>query len=234
MPKKDLIPTLYEDDYLIAIQKPPRVVSVPNPQTSLNASVLGKVQRRYEGKGFKPYLLHRLDKETSGVLLFGKFERDRTPLEAIFQHSETEKSYLTFLKGVPRGDSVQIPLKARTADVSVEAKTHFSILKTMRIFGASCALVEAVIETGRRHQIREHFSRIGCPVIMDAEYGDFAFNRKFRIVLRLGRLFLHAKRIRFMHPFLKQLITIEAPIPMDLLSVLKKVFGSSFSFKIKN
>lgn len=93
----------------------------------------------------------------------------------------------------------------------------------MRTFGPVCALVEVEIQTGRKHQIRQHFSTIGHPIVLDSQYGDLHFNRKFRILYRLGRQFLHAAKLSFMHPMLKKEIVIEAPLPMDLQSTLKKM-----------
>ncbi len=220
-----MIPILYEDDHVLAVNKPPRMASVPDPQTTLMESVLGKVQRQCEAKGYKPYLLHRLDAPTSGVLLFGKKPSEREALEAIFADEATEKTYLTFLRGVPKGHTLRMPLKARSSDAQVPAHTDFKVIATAPIYGKTCAFVLATIHTGRKHQIRQHFSMIHCPVVMDDQYGDKAFNKRFRIDTHLGRLFLHAKTLCFKHPFLHQKILIEASLAPDLLSVGKKVMG---------
>lgn len=220
--KKDEIPILYEDDFIVAVNKPPRMASVPAEKIPLHQTVLGKIQRRFEDNNFKPYLLHRLDAQTSGVLLFGKYPRDRQALEAILRHPETQKKYLALVKGIPHGKIITKPLPSRASGEKIFAQTHYNILKTFRVPGFVCALVEATIKMGRRHQIRRHFASIGHPIVEDSKYGDPRFNRKFRINLRLGRQFLHCFSISFFHPLLKKNVRVEAPTPPDLKSVLKK------------
>lgn len=217
---------LYEDSHVLAINKPPRVASVPAKNIPLYETALGKAQREFEPKGIKPYVLHRLDYETSGVLLFGKFPRDREALEGIWKHPDTKKKYVALVKGAPRGNKIKLPLASRTSGEKIPAETDFRILKVFPGKPFPLALVEAEIKTGRKHQIRWHFAKIGCPVLLDAKYGDQKLNRAFRLNFRLGRLFLHASSIEFFHPFLKKSVKFEAPLPPDLQSVLKKLsFG---------
>lgn len=223
---KKKLSLLYEDSYVIVINKPPRVASVPAENIPLYETALGKVRREFELKGIKPYPLHRLDYETSGVLLFGKFPRDRAALREIFKHPETRKKYTALVKGRPRGSRIAIPLAARGSGEKIPAETRFSILKIFPGKPFPLTLLEAEIKTGRYHQIRQHFSKIGCPVLLDSKYGDQKLNRMFRLNFRLGRLFLHAASIEFLHPFLKKSVKIEAPMPPDLQVVLKRLrFG---------
>ena len=212
---------LYEDPYLFAIQKPPRMACVPASHISIQETVLGKIQHRFLKEETRPYLLHRLDAETSGVLLFGKNEHDREVLENIFRSPETQKKYMALVQGMPRGHTITKPLPARASREKIPAQTNFKILETFPV--PLCALVEAEIKTGRKHQIRRHFAEIGHPVILDRRYGDFHFNRRFRIAFRIGRQFLHAATLSFMHPLLKKTVHITAPLPPDLQSVLKKL-----------
>jgi len=220
---KKPIKILYEDDYIIAADKPPRIASVPAADINLWSTFLGKVQRQYEGQGITPYLLHRLDMQTSGVLLFGKKEENRKELEAIFKDPRTEKIYTALLRGVPRGDTLKFRLNARHGEERIYAETKFELLKTFKVHRGICALVSCRILTGRKHQIRQHFAGIGCPVVMDSQYGDERFNRNFRLTYRLGRQFLHAGIIRFFHPFLGKEIVIESPLAIDLKVVLKRL-----------
>lgn len=218
---KSLFQILYEDPYLFALQKPPRMACVPASHIAIQETVLGKTQARFAKKGIRPYLLHRLDAQTSGVLLFGKNEKDREALENIFRSPDTQKKYAALVKGIPRGHMITIPLAARTSKEKIPAQTNFRILETFPV--PPCSLVEAEIKTGRKHQIRQHFAGIGCPIILDGRYGDERFNRHFRIAFRIGRQFLHAKSISFFHPMLKKPILVETPLPPDLQSVLKKL-----------
>ncbi len=194
---------------------------VPASHIAIQETVLGKIQHRFLKEETRPYLLHRLDAETSGILMFGKNERDREALENIFRDPKTQKKYLALVQGVPRGHVIAKPLPARASKEIIPAQTNFKILETFPV--PPCALVEAEIKTGRKHQIRRHFAAIGHPVILDHRYGDLRFNRRFRIAFRIGRQFLHATFLSFIHPLLKKTVQITAPLPPDLQSVLKKL-----------
>lgn len=212
---------------MFAVNKPPRVATVPGNNVQLNHSVLGMAWRQFESKGFRPFVLHRLDSQTSGALLFGKHEKDRRELAKIFADKNTSKKYAVLVHGVPKGSSISIPLRARSSEEMIPAQTDYKIIKIFKGPASPvCSLIEATIRTGRKHQIRQHFAQIGHPVILDSKYGDFHFNRKFRIHFRIGRQFLHAAEINFFHPILKKQIKISAPPPMDLQNVIKKLqFG---------
>lgn len=239
MKKLSKIPILYEDDYLFAVNKPARVMSVPadlNPRSRAKPtkSVLEVIRERFQHTGNVPYLLHRLDMNTSGVLLFGKNKKDREALEGIFKDERTKKIYITLLKGVPRSGMIKHALLGRYKGKQVEdaaeiqkktALTEFKVFKTVYAAKQKCALTEVKILTGRKHQIRQHFANIGFPVVMDDQYGDKFFNRKFRIKYWLGRQFLHAQKIEFFHPLLKKTIAIEVPMAMDLQQVLKRIIS---------
>jgi len=225
MSKKISIQILYEDDVLLAVNKPAGFVSVPDPNTPLHQSVLGMVQEQFKEKGIKPFLLHRLDAQTSGVLLFGKKPSLREKLEGILSDPKTQKKYIALVKGSPRGSEINIKLKSRESGELIPAHTHFHVLRMFELFGYPCSIVEAEIKSGRRHQIRQHFALIHCPVVMDSQYGDKKFNRKFRIEFHFSRLFLHARSILFTHPITQKEVMIEAPFPPDIQSFMKKVFG---------
>lgn len=215
---------LYEDENVVAVAKLARIASVPGPNIPLHKTMMGLVQDMHRDRGYVPYVLHRLDLDTSGILLFGKKAADRPLLEKIFSDQGTRKKYLALVRGVPTGSVIAKKLKTRGGRATVEAVTSYKIL---HIFSGKlvprCALVEAMIQTGRKHQIRKHFSSIGHPVILDSKYGDHSFNRKFRIRFRLGRQFLHAAKLSFVHPILKKQVVIKSLLPLDLQSVLKKL-----------
>lgn len=222
--KKNVVHVLYEDDHVIAVNKPPRVLTLPADGETRTKTVVDMVQRQYEEKGIKPYALHRLDMDTSGVLLFGKKPEDRAAMEGIFKDNRTQKIYVALLKGLPREGVIKHFLPARHSDVKIEAHTEFKILEVFNALNSPCAFIEAEIKTGRKHQIRQHFANIGFPVVMDNKYGDPKFNRRFRLKYRLGRHFLHAASMKFFHPFLKRVIFVEAPLPPDLKVVAKRMW----------
>lgn len=206
---------------MIAVNKPARMDSVPGPHTPLPASALGMVQKRFAESQIKPYPLHRLDRDTSGILLFGKHERERATLEGIPRANETRKRYWVMVKGTPSGKVITKKIPSRVSGEDIFAQTNYKVIRTFP--EGLFSLVEAEIITGRRHQIRRHFAAIGHPVVLDGTHGDPKFNKRFRTRLRLGRQFLHARFMEFVHPITKAAVRIEAPMPMDLQSVLKRL-----------
>lgn len=208
---------LYEDEYLIAINKPAGLASVPGPKIPEKNTLMGKVRAHFHEKGFKPYILHRLDRETSGIVLFGKFPRNRAKLEEIFKEGGTEKTYFALVKGVPRRNGIiTFPLDARHTDTKVPAVTKYRVIKQCNGF----AVIEAKIQTGRRHQIRKHFAMIEHPLVNDFEYGERNFNRKFQRQYGTHFMFLHAGKIRFKHPFTEKILEIETSPPKNFQKIL--------------
>lgn len=224
---KSDITIIFEDDYILAVNKPARVASVPAEGIEERRTMMHIVQEfcRARGDTDKPYLLHRLDMQTSGVLLFGKHEKDRKPLEDILIQKDTHKKYLALVKGIPRGKVITAKLKARESDEKIFAQTAYNVIRVYKLpmLRTVVSLIESEIKTGRKHQIRQHFSEIGCPVVLDPLYGDFSFNKKIRTTYRLGRQFLHSSSLTFTHPMTGERMHIEAPLPMDLKIALEKM-----------
>lgn len=204
---------LYEDDHLLAVDKPAGMASVPAPHIAESKTLQGKVRAwaLAHAKGFKPYLLNRLDRPTSGVVLLGKFPRDRTALENIFQHPSTRKTYLALVKGIPHRSegTIRLPLEARQTKEKISAVTHYRIRERY----PKTSLLEVVIETGRQHQIRKHLAAIGHPLVMDKLYGKRNFNHNYlRQTKGRGQMLLHAWQVEFDHPFTKTRSRIECPL----------------------
>jgi 23S rRNA pseudouridine955/2504/2580 synthase len=173
-------------------------------------------------------LAHRLDRETSGVLLIAKRRSALRTLHALLRAGAVEKRYLTLLKGRWRRGSVEIeaPLLKRgggegEARVSVDpaGKHARSSFELREVFGARASLLEIEIATGRTHQIRVHATHLGHPVAGDERYGDRAFNERMH-ALGLRRMFLHARSLRFAWPDSGERFAIEAPLPPELEAVL--------------
>ncbi|MEK7672998.1 MAG: RluA family pseudouridine synthase [Patescibacteria group bacterium] len=240
--KTSQLEILYEDEYMLAVNKPARVMTVPADsraqsapaaKNSQNKSMIEIVQKAFEEKDFRPYLLHRLDMDTSGVLLFGKNPKHRKELENILKDEKTKKFYVALVRGVPRNATITHALKSRykgeaekQKDKESSAVTDFKVFKTFSLWkGQVCAMASVKILTGRKHQIRQHFQHIGFPVVMDEMYGDKNFNRRFRLQYGLSRQFLHAEKIEFFHPFLQKNILINAPLAYDLKAVVGKMSG---------
>ncbi|MEK7528154.1 MAG: RluA family pseudouridine synthase [Patescibacteria group bacterium] len=204
------IPVIYEDEYLLAIDKPAGLDSVPGP------NVYRYVLSEFGRVGV--FLLHRLDRNTSGILLLGKIRRHRTALEGILTDPDTVKTYTALVKGVVEKDSgvIKKMLPARTVDLFVNAITEYKVLKRFE----NVTLVEARIKTGRKHQIRLHFAGLGHPVVNDTEHGDFGWNKKFQRRHKTKRLFLHASSIEFTHPITKEHLIIRSELPPKLITAI--------------
>lgn len=209
---------IYQDDSLLVINKPAGIAVHEGKSVRKKDSVLGMLEANYRGTDIRPQLVHRLDKDTSGLLLVAKNSATAKELETCFQHSDVEKEYFCLVKG-------RLPLHEGNIDFSlpgrqgnpVHALTRYRVSRHF----SEATLVRAKIDTGRLHQIRLHFARLGYPVIMDEQHGDFTFNRRFRKRFGLKRQFLHAGKLTLQHGGkVKQWI---APLPKDLTEVLKRL-----------
>ncbi len=217
---------IYEDDSIVAANKPARLVSVPAPSVGLGGTLLGRVRREaaktMDERSCPVFPLHRLDYATSGIVLFGKNPKERIALESIHRQSETDKIYLALVRGSPPAQGrMDFPVPARSRNILTDAHTEYRVL--VREERVKCALVEVKILTGRRHQIRRHFAGIGFPVVLDDAYGNRKFNQWFRCQFHLGRHFLHAWKFSFRHPITGKYIRLAAPLAPDLALVLKRL-----------
>ena len=179
-------------------------------------------------------LVHRLDRDTSGVLLVAKKRAALVGLHAQLRDGAIDKRYLVLVRGKWRDAvrAVELPLATwHTGDgerrVRVDAhgrlaRTVFRRLRTWPGTVQPVALLEAELDTGRTHQIRVHLAHLGFPLAGDEKYGDFAWNRT---LARQGlkRMFLHAHRIRFAHPGDGREVAIEAPVPPELAAFLARL-----------
>jgi 23S rRNA pseudouridine955/2504/2580 synthase len=202
--------SIFEDDKLLVINKPAGLAVHEGKRTRKRDSVLGILESRYRGK-LVPKLIHRLDKDTSGLLLVAKDHDTAKILESRFEEGSIDKRYLCLLAGrLPRNHgTIDFPLPGRAGN-PVQAFTRFKVEKRF----SDTTLVRVRIETGRMHQIRLHFAKLGYPVVMDDQHGDFAFNRSFRKTYGLRRQFLHAAQIGLEYGGQKRIWT--APQPDDL------------------
>jgi tRNA pseudouridine65 synthase len=163
--------------------------------------------------------VHRLDRGTSGAVLFARTSEATAVLCRDFETARIEKRYLALVRGTPPDQGViDHPVPKKESGARVPAITRYR--RIMRSTVDRCSLVEAMPETGRLHQIRRHLKHLNHPVIGDVNYGSGEINRHYRAQYNLHRLALHAYFLAFEHPLTNTRIVITAPMPDDLRSVL--------------
>jgi len=226
---------LHEDADLLVVDKPAGLAA--HPGTGIEGATLVEMARAHlrtpadvpPGE-FRPSPAHRLDRETSGVVIVAKTRRAMVRLTETFTSGDgLAKAYLTLVKGkMPREQgTIDLPLSeheqtARSKDKRgvnfQEAITRWKVVSSMK----EASLLEVRIETGRTHQIRRHLEAAGHPVAGDKRYGDFPFNRAVRQRWGLKRMFLHAWRLELPHPVTGARLRLEAPLPPELVEVLSR------------
>lgn len=220
---------LLEDDAIIALAKPSGLAV--HGGSGVTLGVIELLRREYSHLKFLE-LVHRLDRETSGILLIAKRRSALTGLHAALRDGKMEKHYLALGSGIWKGGRrhVRISLMKfltdegeRRVSADAEGKDAHSIFTPVKQF-KDCVLVDAQIKTGRTHQIRVHMAHEGHPILGDAKYGDFTLNRDVS-KRGLKRMFLHAHSLAFDHPITGERVVLECPLPIDLsgyLATLKK------------
>lgn len=215
---------LYEDDYLLAIDKPAGVAV--HGGSGISLGVIEQLRSELAKQRFLE-LAHRLDRDTSGVLLLAKKRSALTALHAALRTGHCQKHYLVLAKGHWLGGEreVSLPLhkyvtgsgerRVSVTEDGRDAQTRFILLKQ---FGGYC-LLRAELGTGRTHQIRVHLSHLGFPIAGDDKYGDFAANRALATA-GLKRMFLHAAEFGAPHPATSVQLRIKAPLPKELKTFL--------------
>ncbi len=203
------IPVLYEDDWMTVVDKPPGLLTVPAPGNKLRCLVdILNEDLRKDKKNYRLYPCHRLDKETSGLILFAKGKSNQDKLMQLFKNRKISKRYMAFVQGgIPEDTGIiKKPIEGRAAS------TQFKILQRRREF----SIVELRPETGRTNQIRIHFKAIGHPLVGESK---FAFRRDFN--LRAKRVCLHAQYLEFKHPWTGKIVAVNSPLARDMQKFLE-------------
>ena len=219
---------LYEDDHLLALNKPSGMVVHPGAGTGEDTVVhalLAHCAGQLSGVGGveRPGIVHRIDKETSGVLLVAKDDAAHRGLSEQFAGRHLRKEYLALVAGVPRLRAGVIersisrhPVhreRMTTGEGGRPARTDWEVVEA---FGGRAALLRCRIHTGRTHQIRVHLKSIGHPVLGDATYGW----KRGPGMPAVPRVMLHAERIAFLHPVTARPLDLRAPLPADFAGLL--------------
>jgi 23S rRNA pseudouridine955/2504/2580 synthase len=231
-------PVVFEDDHLLAVNKPAGVAV--HGGSGVSSGVIEQLrQARPQAKFLE--LVHRLDKETSGLLLIAKKRSALVALQEQFRQRETGKTYAALVQGVWPGQTKVIDValhkyldaagerRVRTVDADhADGRRSITLVKVAQNFPAF-TLLDVTIKTGRTHQIRVHLAGEGHPIVGDDKYGDFALNKALArgeavSGCKFPRMFLHARRLRFEHPATAETLELLAPLPAEchlLLSALQ-------------
>ena len=216
--------TLYEDDALLIINKPSGMAV--HGGSGISRGVIEQIRLERPELKFVE-LVHRLDRETSGVLMLAKKRSALTKLQDVLREGGMDKRYLTLVKGHWREEkrNVRLPLfkyltdsGERRVSVQEDGKPSHTIFR-LRQAWKDFSLLEAELKTGRTHQIRVHLAHLNFPIAGDDKYGDFALNKSLQ-KLGLKRMFLHAHKLTINHPLTGEELQIEAPLPVDLQNFL--------------
>ena len=237
-PQDIALDILYEDDYLLVLNKQPGVVVHPGngneDGTLVNALLYHRGTDEFRemlDDEMRPGIVHRLDKDTSGALIIAKKADVRETLYKMFQRHEIKKTYLALIIGQMKDSSgrIDLPIGRHPANPTLrtvvanggrEASTEYRTIATAAAaFGKEVSLVKIRLHTGRTHQIRVHFSHFGHPVLGDSLYGGCPAKMPFPA----KRQMLHAWRLAFRHPVTDVPMRIEAPPPSDFMDALKSL-----------
>lgn len=245
-PEQIALCVVYEDDQLIVVDKPAGMVVHPAPgntgATLVNA-LLHHCGASLSGIGGerRPGIVHRLDKDTSGLIVVAKNDHAHALLGAMFSGREIRKTYIALVQGaVERAKGTIRAAVARdrvrrtrmtTHESGRSAVSHYEVVERLATAFGKFTLVRVRIETGRTHQIRVHMASLGYPVVGDTLYGaasqltrqDKSKSNTEVERIRLGRNFLHAARLEFTHPLNGKPLVLEAPLPEELTALLERL-----------
>lgn len=225
---------LYEDDYLIAIHKPAGMVTHPAPGhpsgTFVNALLhhCKTLPVGNSGNNLRPGIVHRLDKDTSGVLIAAKTTECHQKLVELFSSRSITKHYIAICLGNPGDCTITEPIrrhptKRQEMHVDPAGKPATSICRVLKTEG-ELSWVDVQLVTGRTHQIRVHLKHLGTPILGDPIYGRISANEKYGA----RRQLLHAKTLSLIHPITKAPLHLEAPLPPDFTISLRAILDVNF------
>lgn len=234
VPDIDIV--LQTEDFIV-VNKPSGVPSQPGTDTRPGESLVEQLWQwgKSENLDFKPTIAHRLDKETSGMIIAALHGDTLRDLTRMIRNHEIDKFYFALVKGNLKKEIGSIDESLLRTDAAKGSKivvskddknakkaiTHYKVYKRYDNFD----LVKIKLETGRMHQIRAHFASIGHPLLGDTRYGDFALNREAKKQFGLTRLFLHSCRLEFFWKGEK--IVLDCVLPKELKKVLEKIANKS-------
>ena len=225
VPEKMDLDIIYEDEYLAIINKQSGIVvhpAVGNYSHTLVNGLMYHFNNISKEKSIRPGIVHRLDKDTSGLMVVAKDDKTHELLANMIKEKEVERKYLALVWGIVRHEkgTVEAPIgrdfynrqKYTVTDLnSKESITHFKVINRLK----EVSLIECKLDTGRTHQIRVHMEYIGHPIVNDPVYG------RRKIINDFGQM-LHSKSIKFAHPITKELLSFEVEPPKEFIEILEE------------
>jgi tRNA pseudouridine65 synthase len=212
------VPVLYRDRWLVVVAKPSGIAV--HRGWARDGPMALQLVRDLVGARVHP--VHRLDRATSGALMFALDTETAKATGTLFAKSAVEKTYLALVRGIaPAEVVVDHPLRPERGTERQPAVTEFVRVGTSSV--ERCSLVQARPRTGRLHQIRRHLKHLSHPIVGDVRYGKGDINRRFRSQWGLHRLALHAARLRFDHPITGEPLEIAAPLPEELRAAFARL-----------
>ncbi len=250
LPQDIPLEIIYQDEYLVVINKQAGIAVHPGTGiadgTLVNALMYNFCGKLSSGSDVsRPGIVHRLDKDTTGLIIVAKDDRTHSLLGELFRQNSIKKTYLAILCGVPSKPEATIEnllnrsksdrTRMAVSKVGRKAITHYKVLQDYHFF----SVVQIGLETGRTHQIRVQFAHLNCPVLGDQVYSSLKrtlslvpehYHKKVKYLLsrHLKRQALHAAELEFIHPVSEEKIKLEAPLPQDIIYTmnwLEKNFG---------
>lgn len=226
---------LFQDDYIIVVDKPIDLPVHKNEFMPEDADYLTKQLGLLTGRSVYP--VHRLDAKTSGVIALAFSREIASILTKQFEQKQVKKTYAIVCKDNPGEGCFDKPVLIKKKKKRTSATTRYKTIKSVstqinykQIENVSLSLVMAYPETGRWHQLRQHFAFDRFDILGDTQHGDWTLNKIMTQYADVKRLLLHAHQLTFTHPESNELLTIKAPIPTDFDQVLDKLEGLKLDF----
>lgn len=221
---------VFQDDFIVAVNKPVDLPVHKNDFMPVDAAYLTKEVGQLTGKSVFP--VHRLDSKTSGVIVLAFSREVASKLTKQFEQKQVKKTYAVVCKGIPGEGRFDKPVLIKKKKKRVNALTRYKTIKSIstqisykEIKNVELSLVMVYPETGRWHQIRQHFAFERNDILGDTQHGDWTLNKIMTHHTDVKRLLLHACSLKFIHPQSDEWLTIEVPIPEEFEKVLDSLEG---------
>lgn len=227
MKDSNQVSIIYQDDYLIVCNKPIDIPVHKNDFMPHDADYLTKLVGKTTNKSI--YNVHRLDSKTSGIIVLAFSPQIAKELTLQFERRDVEKTYYAIVKGNPGSGTFDANVLIKKRGKKKAAITHYKTIQTVKtnisykeFENIDLSLVEIQPETGRWHQIRQHFAMHRFDIPGDTHHGDWTLNRIITDKTGIKRLFLHAGKLSFTHPVTQEKASFESPIPEEFQKILQE------------